>query len=61
MGERREVLHKVLEHCGIDNSEALESTAESWARENPTPDNRFAEIYPDRDWGLLKSLLRLTV
>ena len=56
--KRKEVLTGALAHCDISIDPYLISTvAEEWKPENPTPDNRFHDIYREKDWGKLEFLL----
>lgn len=56
--KRKEVLTGALAHCDISIDPYLISTvAEEWKPENPTPTNRFHDIYREKDWGKLESLL----
>lgn len=54
---RHALLTNIARHCGFDTeSPIIEEVAREWPKENPTPDNRFEEIYNKKDWEQLKYL-----
>lgn len=57
---RRELLTKVLKHCGIDftdKKEEINFIANTWTVQNDTPGNRFKKAYADKNKEEIKFLL----
>lgn len=60
--ERRDLLERMVAHCGIDVGESrinqeIKETAEKWAKENVTPNNIFEEMYRSGDIEGIKARL----
>lgn len=56
---RKKLLFETLQHCGLEDfrEEVVDDIAEKWPVENPTPGNRFKELYKNGDIEQIKSLL----
>lgn len=54
---RRNLLASALAHCGLIPDDTLGDVAEQWPVHNPTPCNRFQELYDNGDWDTLQVLL----
>lgn len=58
--ERKILLIDTLNHCGIDANQheaKIDKTANEWKPENITPDNKFAELYKNKDIEKINFLL----
>ena len=58
--ERRNLLRKVVQHCGFnpdEHSEAINVVAKYWEKENVTPNNRFHKPYAEGDFDTIREWL----